>query len=157
MTTPQSTYPKDVSEFKLSPNKSIDHVHHMSSSISTSTKRVCSSNSITLRRSFWFTFNSIVQTNLNHQIIPIAIKKGSRSTRNPYRIYNFVSIHRHSPFCFAFFLVLSFAQFARKLGVGGYSIKVGTNGFTKWSLKEPSVAKVYTMFYDMVMVILFLQ
>ncbi|BAT92618.1 hypothetical protein VIGAN_07138400 [Vigna angularis var. angularis] len=38
---------------------------------------------------------------------PIALRKGIRSTRNPYPVYNFLSYHRLSPPYFSFVSSLS--------------------------------------------------
>ena len=42
--------------------------------------------------------------------LPIAIRKGNRSTRNPHPVYNFLSYHHFSLPHFAFVSTLSFAS-----------------------------------------------
>ena len=42
--------------------------------------------------------------------LPIATQKGSRSTRNPHLVYNFLSYYRLSLFHFTFVSILSFVS-----------------------------------------------
>ncbi|RVW39326.1 Retrovirus-related Pol polyprotein from transposon RE2 [Vitis vinifera] len=85
--------------------------------------------------------------------LPIAVRKGTRSTRNPHLIYNFLSYHRLSSPYSAFVSAISSvslpkstheALFPSRLATG--NVKVGPDGQVD-RLKARLVAKGYTQVY----------
>ncbi|RVW81345.1 Retrovirus-related Pol polyprotein from transposon RE2 [Vitis vinifera] len=90
--------------------------------------------------------------------LPIALRKGNQSTRNPHPIYNFLSYHQLSSSYFAFVSTLSSVFLSKstsealppgKSTVGCrwvYTVKVGLDGQVD-RLKARLVAKGYTQIY----------
>ncbi|RVW25594.1 Retrovirus-related Pol polyprotein from transposon TNT 1-94 [Vitis vinifera] len=92
--------------------------------------------------------------------LPIAVRKGTRSTRNPHPIYNFLSYHRLSSPYSAFVSAISSVSlpksthelFPSRLATGNvgcrwvYAVKVGPDGQVD-RLKARLVAKGYTQVY----------